>query len=95
MLLLTPWSKRGRSSRQDGGRKELDIKRYAKVEKIPGGEISDSRVLKGVMMNKDVTHGKMRRKIVKPRVLLLDCTLECVALFSSKAHSPSDSRCCP
>jgi len=61
---------------EDGGRKELDIKRYAKVEKIPGGEIGDSRVLKGVMMNKDVTHGKMRRKIVKPRVLLLDCTLE-------------------
>merc|ERR1711975_101493 len=49
---------------------------YAKVEKIPGGEISDSRVLKGVMMNKDVTHGKMRRRIEKPRVLLLDCTLE-------------------
>lgn len=61
---------------EDGGRKELDIKRYAKVEKIPGGEIGDSRVLKGVMMNKDVTHGKMRRKIEKPRILLLDCTLE-------------------
>merc|ERR1719198_1824502 len=27
-------------------------------------------------MNKDVTHGKMRRRIAKPRVLLLDCTLE-------------------
>merc|ERR1711920_98618 len=35
-----------------------------------------SRVLKGVMMNKDVIHGKMRRRIEKPRVLLLDCTLE-------------------
>ena len=27
-------------------RTEVDIKRYAKVEKIPGGEISDCQVLK-------------------------------------------------
>jgi len=58
------------------GRKEIDIKRYAKVEKLPGGDIEQSRVLKGVMINKDVTHPKMRRRIEKPRVLLLDCTLE-------------------
>lgn len=55
---------------------EVDIKRYAKVEKIPGGEISDSTVLKGVMFNKDTTHSKMRRKISNPRILLLDCPLE-------------------
>jgi T-complex protein 1 subunit gamma len=55
---------------------EVDIKRYAKVEKIPGGEISDSTVLKGVMFNKDTTHPKMRRRIEKPRILLLDCPLE-------------------
>merc|ERR1719224_79152 len=61
---------------EDGGRKEIDIKRYAKVEKIPGGDVEDSRVLKGVMLNKDVVHGKMRRRIEKPRILLLDCTLE-------------------
>merc|ERR1719359_2438871 len=61
---------------EDGGRKELDIKRYAKVEKIPGGQLDECRVLKGVMMNKDVTHGKMRRYIKNPRVMLLDCTLE-------------------
>ena len=61
---------------EDGGRKEIDIKRYAKVEKIPGGDVEDSRVLKGVMLNKDVTHGKMRRKIHNPRIMLLDCTLE-------------------
>ncbi|CRG96931.1 T-complex protein 1 subunit gamma, putative [Plasmodium gallinaceum] len=58
------------------GKKEIDIKRYAKVEKIPGGEITDSYVLKGVMINKDITHPKMRRYIKNPRILLLDCTLE-------------------
>jgi T-complex protein 1 subunit gamma len=62
--------------RLDDGRKEIDIKQYAKVEKIPGGEISESRVLKGVMINKDVTHPKMRRRIENPRILLLDCPLE-------------------
>merc|ERR1719171_2574931 len=60
----------------DMGRKEIDIKRYAKVEKIPGGDMEDCRVLKGVMMNKDVVHPKMKRRIERPRILLLDCTLE-------------------
>merc|ERR1719295_1115701 len=59
-----------------GEKKEIDIKRYAKVEKIPGGTIEDSAVLKGVMFNKDVTHPKMKRKIENPRILLLDCNLE-------------------
>ncbi len=59
-----------------GGKKEVDIKRYARVEKIPGGEIEDSRVLDGVMLNKDITHPKMRRRIENPRIVLLDCTLE-------------------
>jgi T-complex protein 1 subunit gamma len=58
------------------GKKEVDIKRYARIEKIPGGEIEDSEVLDGVMVNKDITHPKMRRRIEHPRVLLLDCTLE-------------------
>ncbi len=58
------------------GKKEVDIKRYARIEKIPGNEIEDSQVLDGVMLNKDITHPKMRRKIENPRVLLLDCTLE-------------------
>jgi T-complex protein 1 subunit gamma len=56
--------------------KTVDLKRYARVEKVPGGEIEDSRVLSGVMVNKDVTHPKMRRKIENPRVILLDCPME-------------------
>ncbi|XP_005102245.1 T-complex protein 1 subunit gamma [Aplysia californica] len=61
---------------EENGKKEIDIKRYAKVEKIPGGLLEDSKVLKGVMINKDVTHPKMRRRIENPRILLLDCNLE-------------------
>ncbi|KAH6938334.1 hypothetical protein HPB50_008710 [Hyalomma asiaticum] len=61
---------------EDGGRKEIDIKRYAKVEKVPGGAIEDSCVLRGVMLNKDVTHPRMKRRIENPRIVLLDCNLE-------------------
>ena len=60
----------------NAGQKEIDTKRYAKVEKLPGGTIEESRVIKGVMFNKDVTHPKMARRIERPRVLLLDCNLE-------------------
>ncbi|KAK4053564.1 T-complex protein 1 subunit gamma [Microbotryomycetes sp. JL201] len=63
-------------AREENGAKTVDIKRYAKVEKVPGGEIEDSRVLSGVMVNKDVTHPKMRRRIENPRIILLDCPLE-------------------
>lgn len=59
-----------------GGKQEVDIKRYARVEKIPGGEIEECQVLDGLMLNKDITHPKMRRKIENPRILLLDCPLE-------------------
>jgi len=58
------------------GRKEIDIKRFVRVEKIPGGTIEESTVIQGVVLNKDVTHPKMRRYIEKPRIVLLDCPLE-------------------
>lgn len=86
-------------SKDDDGKREIDIKRYAKVEKVlkyrlskdtrvpffnffssfikvPGGEIEDSKVLDGIMVNKDVTHSNMRRRIENPRIVLLDCPLE-------------------
>lgn len=59
-----------------GDHKEVDVKRYVRIEKIPGGELGDCCVLDGVMFNKDVTHSKMRRRIENPRILLLDCPLE-------------------
>jgi len=63
-------------SQEENGRKEVDVKRYARVEKVPGGEIEDSQVLDGIMVNKDVTHPGMRRRIENPKIILLDCPLE-------------------
>jgi len=60
----------------ENGKAKVDVKRYIKVEKIPGGLIEDSKVLNGVMFNKDVVHPKMPRRLEKPRVVLLDCGLE-------------------
>ena len=54
----------------------IDIKRFARVEKIPGGQLEESQVLDGVMLNKDVVHPAMARQLKNPRVLLLDCPLE-------------------
>jgi len=58
------------------GRSEVDIKHFVKIEKIPGGDIHDSCIIPGVVINKDVTHSKMRRRIEKPRIIILDCNLE-------------------
>ena len=62
--------------KDNNGNVEIDVKRYAKVEKIPGGVLEECKVLDGVMFNKDVTHPAMRREIVNPRIVLLDCPLE-------------------
>ncbi|XP_045600219.1 T-complex protein 1 subunit gamma [Procambarus clarkii] len=61
---------------EEGGQKEIDIKKWARIEKIPGGKIEDCQVLTGIMVNKDVTHQRMKRRIENPRIILLDCPLE-------------------
>ena len=61
---------------EKNGRKEIDVKKYARIEKIPGASIEESCVLDGILLNKDVLHPNMRREIENPRILLLDCGLE-------------------
>ncbi|KAF2313763.1 hypothetical protein GH714_013280 [Hevea brasiliensis] len=58
------------------GLREVDIKKYINVEKVPGEQLEDSKVLKGVIFNKDVVAPGKMRKIVNPRIILLDCPLE-------------------
>lgn len=60
----------------NGPHLEIDTKRYVRIEKIPGGDVIDSEVLDGIILNKDVTHPKMNRYIENPRIILLDCPLE-------------------
>lgn len=61
----------------EGKDREVEIKKYAKIEKVPGGAIEDCRVLNGVMFTKDVVNpSRMKRVVKNPRILLLDCPLE-------------------
>lgn len=55
---------------------------------VPGGFIEDSCVLRGVMINKDVTHPRMKRMIKNPRIVLLDCSLEYKKGESQVSHPP-------
>jgi T-complex protein 1 subunit gamma len=65
------------SAEESKGHKVIDFKKHIKIEKIPGGGIGDCQVLNGVIFNKDVINpGRMRRKIINPRIILLDCPLE-------------------
>jgi len=41
--------------RDVNGQKDIDIKRYIKVEKIPGGYLEESCVVPGVVINKGLT----------------------------------------
>ena len=54
----------------------IDLTRQIRIERIPGGELEDSKVLHGVMINKDVVHSHMKRHIDHPKVLILDSGLE-------------------
>jgi len=65
-----------RGKNPDATAAEIDLKKYARVDKLPGGDVSESHVFHGVVLNKDVTHAKMRRRIENPRIVLLDCNLE-------------------
>jgi chaperonin GroEL (HSP60 family) len=46
------------------------------TRQVPGGTVEECSVLDGIMLNKDITHPKMRRRIENPRIVLLDCPLE-------------------
>jgi len=54
----------------------IDTKRFARVERIPGGQLEESYVLDGIIVNKDVLHPKMRRYIKNPRIICLDIPME-------------------
>ena len=54
-----------------------DYRRYIKIECIPGGDFeAESRVLDGVVLNKEPLHPEMPREVASPRVVVLDCDLD-------------------
>jgi thermosome len=65
-------------SRGSGGRKSMykvDIDNI-KVEKKAGASVNDTRLIQGIVLDKEVTHGGMPKRIENARIALLNCPLE-------------------
>ncbi|KAJ7201260.1 hypothetical protein GGX14DRAFT_656010 [Mycena pura] len=55
---------------------DMDVRRYVKIKKIPGGLPSDSEYVDGAVITKNVAHKKMSRLQKNPRVMLVTFPLE-------------------
>ena len=47
-----------------------------KLEKKAGASINDSRLIEGIVLDKEVVHGGMPKRIENARIALLNCPLE-------------------
>jgi archaeal chaperonin len=47
-----------------------------KVEKKAGGSIRDTKLIKGIVLDKEVVHGGMPKRIENAKIVLLNCPLE-------------------
>ena len=55
---------------------DMDVRRYVKIKKIPGGTPRDSEYVNGAVITKNVAHKQMSRLQVNPRVMLVTFPLE-------------------
>lgn len=54
---------------------KIDIKNDIKIEKILG-QLNESEIIDGIILEKDLIHSQMRRNIENPKILILDTPLE-------------------
>ncbi|KAF9567866.1 hypothetical protein CPC08DRAFT_807848 [Agrocybe pediades] len=55
---------------------DMDVRRYVKIKKIPGGMPKDSEYVTGAVITKNVAHKQMSRLQKNPRVMLVTFPLE-------------------
>ena len=55
---------------------DMDVRRYVKIKKIPGGAPKDSEYVNGAVITKNVAHKQMSRLQNNPRVMLVTFPLE-------------------
>jgi 1-phosphatidylinositol-3-phosphate 5-kinase len=55
---------------------DMDVRRYVKIKKIPGGTPKDSEYVNGAVITKNVAHKQMSRLQTNPRVMLVTFPLE-------------------
>lgn len=55
---------------------DMDVRRYVKIKKIPGGRPCDSEHVNGAVITKNVAHKQMSRPQNNPRIMLVTFPLE-------------------
>ncbi|ORY28463.1 hypothetical protein BCR39DRAFT_534797 [Naematelia encephala] len=54
----------------------MDVRAYVKIKKVPGGKISDSEYVDGIVISKNVAHKAMPRRLVNPRIMVVTFPLD-------------------
>ena len=62
-------------SEKDGESYDVDID-DVKVEKKAGGSIKDSMIIQGIVLDKEIVHGGMPRKVTEAKIALINTALE-------------------
>src|ERR1700730_15368615 len=65
---------------------DMDVRRYVKIKKIPGGVPGDSEYVDGVVITKNVAHKQMSRVQQNPRVMLVTFPLEFARVQGQYMH---------
>ncbi|MEM3826568.1 MAG: TCP-1/cpn60 chaperonin family protein, partial [Nitrososphaeria archaeon] len=60
---------------EQNGKLKVDID-DVKVEKKPGGSITDSKLIQGIVLDKEVVHSGMPKRVTNAKIALLNCPLE-------------------
>ena len=60
---------------EENGKTEIDLDAI-KVEKKVGGSMADSELIKGIVIDKEIVHSGMPRKVENAKIALLDAAME-------------------
>jgi thermosome len=60
---------------KDGDKYKADVE-DVKVEKKPGESVRDTKLVQGIVLDKDIAHSGMPKRVEKAKIALLDCALE-------------------
>ena len=60
---------------KDGDKYKADVD-DVKVEKKPGESVRDTKLIQGIVLDKEIAHSGMPKRVKKAKIALLDCPLE-------------------
>jgi thermosome len=60
---------------KEGAKYKVDVD-DVKVEKKPGESVRDTKLIQGIVLDKEIAHSGMPKRVEKAKIALLDCALE-------------------